>query len=358
MNAVHDLPVLVARDEGFFRDEGLDIEFVTTPGMAQVTTSHSVRFDSVFDRPARLGLQRRRHRPVSHVRMGNHETRRRGRLRRTPRAEDRGLRRLHVEVRHRRCRRLQCLRARDAEGQGDCGDAEQRLPLHDAEDDGRLSDAGARQRRPTPASMPQRIEALRQGKVAAVSLMEPWISVAQKQGLRISDRVTLDPQRGCRRRPRRLDARGDVSGAGEGGRSSRTGSRHLISTTLSRRTGGLLEPHELQTWRLLHAAPQPYTRERFDDTYNWTVKWNMVVPGPPMRRSSTTAPGSSALQFSLVEDANRSSRRRVTTSNPRPQNPVSSQALRVVSLVPTGPTPRAFRGLGHDVRFGLAARNP
>src|SRR5690348_18376447 len=51
MNAVHDLPVLVARDRGFFRDEGLNLEFVTTPGMAQVTTSHFVKFDSVFDRP-------------------------------------------------------------------------------------------------------------------------------------------------------------------------------------------------------------------------------------------------------------------------------------------------------------------
>src|SRR2546425_1025271 len=51
MNAVHDLPVLVARDKGYFKDEGLDIEFVTTPGMAQVTTSHSVKFDSVFERP-------------------------------------------------------------------------------------------------------------------------------------------------------------------------------------------------------------------------------------------------------------------------------------------------------------------
>jgi len=47
---------------------------------------------------------------------------------------------------------------------------------------------------------------------------------------------------------------------------------------LSRETGGLLKPDELQTWRLLHAAPQPYTRERFDDTYRWTVKWNMTVP--------------------------------------------------------------------------------
>src|SRR5437867_12180959 len=51
MNAVHDLPVLVARDKGFFRDERLDLEFVTTPGMAQVTTTHTVRFDSVFERP-------------------------------------------------------------------------------------------------------------------------------------------------------------------------------------------------------------------------------------------------------------------------------------------------------------------
>jgi len=51
MNAVHDLPVLVARDEGFFVDEGLDLDFVTTPGMGQVTTMHEVTFESVFDRP-------------------------------------------------------------------------------------------------------------------------------------------------------------------------------------------------------------------------------------------------------------------------------------------------------------------
>ena len=48
---------------------------------------------------------------------------------------------------------------------------------------------------------------------------------------------------------------------------------------LARETGGLLKPEELQSWRLLHAAPQPYTRERWEDTYNWTVKWGMTVPG-------------------------------------------------------------------------------
>ena len=36
---------------------------------------------------------------------------------------------------------------------------------------------------------------------------------------------------------------------------------------------------DFQTWRLLHAPPQPNTRERFDDEYNWTVRWNMTVPG-------------------------------------------------------------------------------
>jgi len=46
-----------------------------------------------------------------------------------------------------------------------------------------------------------------------------------------------------------------------------------------RETSGLLEPKDFQSWRLLHAAPQPYTRERWDDTYNLSVKWNMVVPG-------------------------------------------------------------------------------
>src|SRR3954465_5055333 len=51
MNAVHDLPVLVARDEGYYKDEGLDVEFVTTPGMARVATSSLFKLCSVFDRP-------------------------------------------------------------------------------------------------------------------------------------------------------------------------------------------------------------------------------------------------------------------------------------------------------------------
>ncbi len=35
MNAVQDLAVLVARDEGLFQEEGLDLEVVNVPGQAQ-----------------------------------------------------------------------------------------------------------------------------------------------------------------------------------------------------------------------------------------------------------------------------------------------------------------------------------
>src|SRR5260370_28644951 len=50
MNAIHDLPLLVARDEGFFRDEGLDVEILKTPGTAQRRADHQALRDNVFQR--------------------------------------------------------------------------------------------------------------------------------------------------------------------------------------------------------------------------------------------------------------------------------------------------------------------
>ncbi len=40
MNAIHDLPLLVARDEGFFSDEGLDVDILKTPGSGQRNSDH------------------------------------------------------------------------------------------------------------------------------------------------------------------------------------------------------------------------------------------------------------------------------------------------------------------------------
>jgi NitT/TauT family transport system substrate-binding protein len=127
-------------------------------------------------------------------------------------------------------------------------------------------------------SMQKRLDAVRQGKVAAASVMEPWISVAQKWGLRIL----------IESHSTRSEAAGDDLDGPTLAKMFRAQSEACKVLEKDptpyihyfiKETGGLLEPHEFETWRLLHAAPQPYTRERFDDTYNWTVKWNMTVPG-------------------------------------------------------------------------------
>ena len=277
MNAVHDLPVLVARDKGYFRDEGLDIEFVTTPGMAQVTTSHSVNFDSVFDRPLDSVYNDG---GIDQYRMCEW-----GIMKRAVEAECGGLRRRRIVA-------LGASMSKFAIAVGPGSSIYEPEMLKDREIavtpnngshfttlkmmEGFLKPEHVRTT--TAGSMPKRIEALKQGKVAAVSLMEPWISVAQKMGLRI-----LIESHSTRSEAASDDLDGKTLAAMFRAQARAVEDIEKDPTPyvhyFTRETGGLLEPHEFQTWRLLHAAPQPYTRERWDDTYNWSVRWNMTVPG-------------------------------------------------------------------------------
>ena len=43
--------------------------------------------------------------------------------------------------------------------------------------------------------------------------------------------------------------------------------------------GGLIELKDLKLSRLLNAPPTPYTRDRFNDNYQWTLGWGLVPPG-------------------------------------------------------------------------------
>ena len=43
--------------------------------------------------------------------------------------------------------------------------------------------------------------------------------------------------------------------------------------------GGLIDVKELRMSRILNAPPVPYTRERFNDNYQWTLGWGLVPPG-------------------------------------------------------------------------------
>jgi NitT/TauT family transport system substrate-binding protein len=277
MNAVHDLPVLVARDKGFFRDEGLDLDFVTTPGMAQVTTSHFVKFDSVFDRPLDSVYNEG---GIDQYRMCEW-----GIMKRAVEANTQGLRGRKIVALGASMSKFAIVVARDSKYYEPEMLKNQEIGVtpNNGSDfttlkmmEGFLAQEHIK--RTHAGSMLKRLEAVRDGKLAAASVMEPWISVAQKWGLRI-----LIESHSTRSEAAGEDLDGPTL---KKMFSAQARAVELIEKDPTpfvhyfiRETGGLLEPHELQTWRLLHAAPQPYTRERFDDTYNWTVKWNMTVPG-------------------------------------------------------------------------------
>ena len=277
MNAVHDLPVLVARDNGFFRDEGLDLEFVTTPGMAQVTTSHLVKFDSIFDRPLDSVYNEG---GIDQYRMCEWGIMKRAVEANTAHLRARKIVALGasmsmfaiVVARNSKFYEPEMLKDKEIAVTPNNGSHFTTLKMMEgflAPEHIKTTHAG---------SMQKRIEAVRQGQVAAASVMEPWISVAQKQGLRIlveshstrSEAASDNLDGPTLAAMFRAQAR-----AVEVLEKDPTPYIHYFVSE----TGGLLEPHEFQTWRLLHAPPQPYTRERFDDEYNWTVRWNMTVPG-------------------------------------------------------------------------------
>ena len=277
MNAVHDLPVLVARDEGFFKDEGLDIEFVTTPGMAQVTTSHSVKFDSVFDRPLDSAYNDG---GIDQFRMCEW-----GIMKRAVEADSEGLRKRKIVALGASMSSFAIVVAGDSKAYEpeQLKDKEIAVTPNNGSHfttlklmEGFL--APEHIKTTSAGSMPKRLEALRTGRVAAVSLMEPWISVAQKEGLRIlieshSTRAEAASDELDGETLRKM-FRAQARGAEALEKDPTPFIKYFVAET-----GGRIEERDFQTWRLLNGPPTQYTRERFDDEYNWTVKWNMTVPG-------------------------------------------------------------------------------
>ena len=277
MNAVHDLPVLAARDLGYFKDEGLDIEFITTPGMAQVTTKHFVNFETVFDRPL-----------DSVYNEGGIDTYRMcewGIMKRAVEAEAQDIRRRKIVALGASMSMFAIAVRRDSKFYAPEMLKDQLIAVTPNNGshfttlkmmEGFLEPKHLKVT--NVGTMPQRLQALKDGKVAAVSLMEPWISVAQKEGLRIL----------IESHSTRAEAAGDELDGETLKKMFRAQARGVEALEKDpspfikyfvAETGGRIEERDFQSWRLLHGPPTPYTRERFDDEYNWTVKWNMTVPG-------------------------------------------------------------------------------
>ena len=120
MNAVHDLPLLVARDEGFFRDEGLDVEILKTPGTGQHGSDHQALRDNIFNRTMESLYEQGECDQFRMCEWGIMkravESQRRGR---PPPGQDRGARLGDVDLRHRDRSQGRHLRARAAQERAD-----------------------------------------------------------------------------------------------------------------------------------------------------------------------------------------------------------------------------------------------
>src|SRR5262252_5588336 len=254
MNAIHDLPLLVARDEGFFRDEGLDVEILTTPGSGQRDSDHQALRSNIFERTmaalydqgacdqfrmCEWGVMKRAvesqgqggHRPAKIVALGS----------------------------------AMSSFALVADPKSGIFEPEQLKdkPIGVSPYNGShfttlklLEGFLKREQIKTmfAGTMKERIDALTRGEVAAISLMEPWISIAEKRGLRVlmESHSTRSEAAGDE-----LDGptlakmfRAEARAAEAIDKDPRKHSRYLIEEA-----GGLLDAKELKVSRILNAPP-------------------------------------------------------------------------------------------------------
>ena len=278
MNAVHDLPLLVARDEGYFRDQGLDVEVLRTPGSGQRDSDHRALRSNIFERGleslydqgqcdqfrmCEWGIMKRAvestalagHRPAKIVALGSAMssfalvTDPKSRIYEPEQLKDKPIAVSPYNGSHFTTLKL--------------------LEGFLKREQIKTTFAG---------TMKERMEAVSRGEVAAASLMEPWISIAEKRGLRVlmDSHSTRSEAAGDE-----LDGptlakmfRAEAEAAAAIERDPARYAHYFVEEA-----GGLLKAGDLKLERLLNAPPEPYTRERFEHTYHWTLGWGLVPAG-------------------------------------------------------------------------------
>jgi ABC-type nitrate/sulfonate/bicarbonate transport system substrate-binding protein len=278
MNAVHDLAVLVASDEGRFQKEGLNVEVLRTPGTSQVGSDRQALQTDIFDRTME-GIYNDG--GVDQYRMCEW-----GVMKRTVEAVSNGQRPAKIVALGAAMSKMAIITGPDSQ----IYDPEQLKntavavsPFNGSHFTTlKMLEGFIRKEEiltTNAGTMQERFEAVRKGEVAAGNFYEPWISVSQKQGLRI-----LMESHSTRSEAASEELDGPTLAAMF---RAETVAAELINANPNKyahyfldEVKGLLEPDEFQGWRLLYGPPVPYTRARFDDTYQWMLGYpDLIEPG-------------------------------------------------------------------------------
>jgi len=278
MNAIHDLPLLVARDEGFFQDEGLDVEILKTPGTGQHASDHQALRDDIFSRTMESLYETGK---CDQFRMCEW-----------------GIMKRAVESNVEDGHRVAKIVALGSAMSTFAIVTDPKLGIYEPEQlkDQPIAVSPFNGSHFTMLKMmegfigrehvkwmnagthKERIDALRAGKVKAISLQEPWISVAEKEGCRvlIESHSTRSEAAG-----EELDGptlakmfRAEARAAEAIDKNPAKYAHYIIEEA-----GGRIQLNDLKLTRILNAPPVPYTRDRFNDNYQWTLGWGLVPPG-------------------------------------------------------------------------------
>src|SRR5438552_12507470 len=182
-NAVHSLAVLVAHDEGLFRDQGLDVELVRTAGSAHVDTDRQAVQDTIFERPLEA--------LYNSGGMDQFRLCEWGVMKRAVDGELCGQRSAKIVALGAAMSKFAIVVAPDSIYEPEqLKDTPVAVTVYNGshfttlkmlegflrKDEIKVINAG---------TMRERLEAVRRGELAAATFNEPWISVAQKHGFRI-----------------------------------------------------------------------------------------------------------------------------------------------------------------------------
>jgi NitT/TauT family transport system substrate-binding protein len=124
----------------------------------------------------------------------------------------------------------------------------------------------------------ERFEALRDGKVEAAAVMEPWITVAEKLGYKLIAEAfyvgaeiadpNLDPDTFT------AIQRAVIKAVHKINQDPRPYLHYLIADVPEDIVH--LDPADFRRDRLRYAEPAPYPAEEFQRTYDWMVAWDLI----------------------------------------------------------------------------------
>jgi NitT/TauT family transport system substrate-binding protein len=127
----------------------------------------------------------------------------------------------------------------------------------------------------------ERYEAMMSGETDGATLMEPWNSLAQKQGCKeiVGTFYQGTENAGAKLDPKIWEAA--MRAVKKAVRLINENKRkyvHYMIEEIPQEYGKQLTPEDFYLPRLRYVDPAPYTKEEFERAYNWMLTWDLVGP--------------------------------------------------------------------------------